>query len=186
MTGVSAGGRRRRGGRRDEFGVVGERAVEDRDGDADALALARLERDVDVGAGLAGVVEQERSLRHAEADGAVRRDVDALRLDFRRAFRDVVAGTVDAGVRAGEVPPQDAQAVASALVGAIAEALVGPLSGGDAVSTVPTLVTFVLRAVGLPDVPPPRFPTEPSEPSEPSEPPTHPSDARGTDDASHA
>lgn len=77
--------------------------------------------------------------------------VDALRLDFRIAFRDVIAASVEEGVRAGELPPQDARTVAAALVGAIGEALVGPLAGSDDSSTVPTLVTFALRSLGVPD-----------------------------------
>ncbi|MEU8764099.1 TetR/AcrR family transcriptional regulator [Streptomyces sp. NPDC048659] len=92
--------------------------------------------------------------------------VDAERLVFRRAFRDVFAGLIAAGVASGELPPQDARLTASALVGAGAEALIGPLTGpstateddGDGDSsepvgpgTVPALVTFTLRALGAPD-----------------------------------
>ncbi len=55
--------------------------------------------------------------------------VDALRLQFRVAFRDIAAGAIDAGVAAGELPAQDAAVVAAALVGAIGEALAGPLGG---------------------------------------------------------
>jgi AcrR family transcriptional regulator len=77
--------------------------------------------------------------------------VDGLRLEFRIAFRDVIAESVAAGVRAGEVPPQDPQVVAAALVGAIAEALVGPLVGQDDPGAVPTLVTFALRSLGVVD-----------------------------------
>ncbi|GAA3387254.1 TetR/AcrR family transcriptional regulator [Streptomyces roseoviridis] len=78
--------------------------------------------------------------------------VDAERLVFRRAFRDVFAARIDAGVRAGELPPQDAVLTASALVGAGAEALVGPLAeGAVGPGTVPALVTFTLRALGVPD-----------------------------------
>ncbi|MFC8507573.1 TetR/AcrR family transcriptional regulator [Streptomyces sp. NPDC057411] len=82
--------------------------------------------------------------------------VDAERLVFRRAFRDVFAGLIAAGVDSGELPPQDARLTASALVGAGAEALIGPLTGpsaGEAAGpgTVPALVTFTLRALGVPD-----------------------------------
>jgi AcrR family transcriptional regulator len=79
--------------------------------------------------------------------------VDRLRLEFRTAFRDLIASSVEAGVRDGELPPQDARVVAAALVGAIAEALVGPLAGQDDPTTVPTLVTFALRSLGVADVP---------------------------------
>ena len=79
--------------------------------------------------------------------------VDALRLEFRQAYRDVIADAIDAGVHAGELPPQNATVVAAALVGAIGEALVGPLVTGATDSdrdpdTVPTLTRFAIRAVG--------------------------------------
>jgi AcrR family transcriptional regulator len=79
--------------------------------------------------------------------------VDGLRLEFRTAFRDVIAASVEAGIRDGELPPQDARIVAAALVGAIGEALVGPLAGQDDPSAVPTLVSFALRSLGVPDAP---------------------------------
>ncbi|MER7913073.1 TetR/AcrR family transcriptional regulator [Streptomyces sp. NPDC096068] len=78
--------------------------------------------------------------------------VDAERLVFRRTFRDVFAARVEEGVRSGELPPQDPVLTASALVGAGAEALVGPLAEGSVgPDTVPALVTFTLRALGVPD-----------------------------------
>ncbi|MGH8860130.1 MAG: TetR/AcrR family transcriptional regulator, partial [Jatrophihabitantaceae bacterium] len=55
--------------------------------------------------------------------------VDELRLEFRTAFRDIAVSAIEAGVATGELPAQDARVVAAALVGAIGEALVGPLSG---------------------------------------------------------
>jgi AcrR family transcriptional regulator len=75
--------------------------------------------------------------------------VDELRLEFRRAFRDVIADAIDSGVADGELPPQNATVVAAALVGAIGEALIGPLVTGDP-DTVPTLIQFATRAVGGP------------------------------------
>lgn len=78
--------------------------------------------------------------------------VDTERLVFRRAFRDVFAERIATGVRGGELPPQDAVLTASALVGAGAEALTGPLTAGSpGPDTVPALVTFTLRALGVPD-----------------------------------
>ncbi|HWD02497.1 MAG TPA: TetR/AcrR family transcriptional regulator [Amycolatopsis sp.] len=73
--------------------------------------------------------------------------IEAERLEFRRAFRDVVAGHVAEGVRAGALPAQDAVLTAAALVGAAAEVLIGPLTSGD-VSEVGELRTFVVRALG--------------------------------------
>ncbi|HEV7203004.1 MAG TPA: TetR/AcrR family transcriptional regulator [Jatrophihabitans sp.] len=75
--------------------------------------------------------------------------VDELRLEFRRAFRDVIAAAVEQGVADGELPPQNPTVVAAALVGAIGEALVGPLASGVAEpDAVPTLIEFAHRAVG--------------------------------------
>jgi AcrR family transcriptional regulator len=75
--------------------------------------------------------------------------VDAERLVFRRAFRDVIAEQVAAGVDAGRLPPQDAGLTAAALVGAVGEALVGPLAEGAAPGDlIPALVHFTLRALG--------------------------------------
>ena len=73
--------------------------------------------------------------------------IDAERLEFRRAFTEVVAEHVAAGVRAGTLPPQDGRLTAAALVGAAAEVLIGPLTSGNA-SDVAELRTFVLRALG--------------------------------------
>jgi AcrR family transcriptional regulator len=54
--------------------------------------------------------------------------VEAERLIFRRGYRDVLVGVLNDGVERGELDPHDKETVAAALVGAIGEALVGPLS----------------------------------------------------------
>ena len=75
--------------------------------------------------------------------------VDAERLVFREAFRDVFAERIADGIAQGVLPEQDPRLTASALVGAGAEALVGPLAEGAASpDTVPALITFTLRALG--------------------------------------
>jgi AcrR family transcriptional regulator len=75
--------------------------------------------------------------------------IDELRLEFRRAFRDVITECIGRGVSTGELPPQNASVVAAALVGAFGEALVGPLAtGAEDPDTIPTLVAFTLRAIG--------------------------------------
>jgi AcrR family transcriptional regulator len=75
--------------------------------------------------------------------------VDAERLVFRREYARIFAGFVRAGVESGELPAQDPDLSATALVGAIGEALVGPLSLGAATSrTIPDLVLFAQRALG--------------------------------------
>jgi AcrR family transcriptional regulator len=75
--------------------------------------------------------------------------IDELRLEFRRAFRDVITGAIVRGMAGGELPPQNAPVVAAALVGALGEALIGPLAAGNEdPDTVPTLIEFTLRAIG--------------------------------------
>ncbi|MFF0409818.1 TetR/AcrR family transcriptional regulator [Kitasatospora sp. NPDC004745] len=54
--------------------------------------------------------------------------VDGERLVFRRAFRDVIATEIATAVADGELPEQDPVLTAAALVGAVGEALAGPLS----------------------------------------------------------
>jgi AcrR family transcriptional regulator len=77
--------------------------------------------------------------------------VEAERLTFRRAYRDGFAGVIADGVASGELPPQRAELTAAALVGAIGETLVGPLSPGDHHESddelVSALVRFCIRSV---------------------------------------
>jgi len=54
--------------------------------------------------------------------------VEAERLIFRRGYRDVLAAVLNDGIEQGEFEPHDTHTTAAALVGAIGEALVGPLS----------------------------------------------------------
>lgn len=78
--------------------------------------------------------------------------VEAERLVFRRVFQEAFALHVIEAVKAKVLPPQDADVTAAALVGAVAEVLVGPLSAGVAsADTVPNLVRFTLRALGADD-----------------------------------
>lgn len=82
--------------------------------------------------------------------------VDAERLVFRRAYRDLFAEVLRAGVASGEVDLAEPHVpvVAAAVVGAIGEALTGPLSpataGEPPPDLIPALVEFTLRAVSCP------------------------------------
>jgi AcrR family transcriptional regulator len=67
-------------------------------------------------------------LAYAQIAEPVDPAVEAERLTLRRGYRDVFARTLEEGIAAGELPPHDAQTYAAALVGALGEALVGPLS----------------------------------------------------------
>jgi AcrR family transcriptional regulator len=75
--------------------------------------------------------------------------VEAERLQFRRAYRDGMAALIREGIERNELPDQDPDLTAAALVGAIGEALVGPLSDPetDEDRLVAGLTTFCLRSV---------------------------------------
>jgi AcrR family transcriptional regulator len=82
--------------------------------------------------------------------------VEAERLHFRHSYRDLMAEILRDGIDAGELPPQDIEATAAALIGAVGEAMVGPLSptanGGDPEALIASLSNFCARAIGnVPD-----------------------------------
>jgi hypothetical protein len=69
-----------------------------------------------------------------------------------------MAALLRQGIAAGEFPNENAELTAAALVGAISETLVGPLSpiGGETASEaeiVASLLRFCRRSLGVPDVP---------------------------------
>ncbi len=78
--------------------------------------------------------------------------VDAERLAYRRRYAALVAEVLQAAIEGGELPEQDVELTAAALVGGCGEALVGPLAPvgpeprvGDVLGA---LRAFVRRAVG--------------------------------------
>jgi AcrR family transcriptional regulator len=76
--------------------------------------------------------------------------VEAERLRFRTGYRDAFARVLEDGVSDGELRPHDTHTVAAALVGALGEALVGPLStanGGPHEALIATLVQFSEEAL---------------------------------------
>ena len=77
--------------------------------------------------------------------------VEVERLAFRRAYAAGFEDVLREGVADGELAPQNVELTAAALVGALGEALVGPLSpvadDVDADALVADLVTFCLRSV---------------------------------------
>lgn len=84
--------------------------------------------------------------------------VDAERLVYRRSYCRGMAALLRAGIAAGEFPNENAELTAAALVGAIAETLVGPLSplGADTASEaeiIASLLRFCRRGVGAREVP---------------------------------
>ncbi len=79
--------------------------------------------------------------------------IDAERLSYRRAYADTVAAIISRGVTSGELPSQDARIVGPGIVGAIGEALIGPLSPlNDSAATtdqvINSILALCLRAIG--------------------------------------
>lgn len=99
-----------------------------------------------------------RALRHRRLAWALLHEpvdplVDAERLVYRRTYCRHMAGLLRQAVAAGEIPAQDVELSAAAVVGAIAESLVGPLSpvAGRMLAEeeiVTALVRFCRRSVG--------------------------------------
>jgi AcrR family transcriptional regulator len=78
--------------------------------------------------------------------------VDEARLRYRRDLGRSIAGILEDGVQAGELPRQDVEASAACVVGALLEGLVGPLApsgriGRDGPRQVDAIVAFCVRAV---------------------------------------
>jgi AcrR family transcriptional regulator len=76
--------------------------------------------------------------------------VDAERLAYRERYAGMTAEALRAGIAAGELPEQNVELTAAALVGGCGEALVGPLSASKPPreEILDALRTFVRRAVG--------------------------------------
>ena len=83
-------------------------------------------------------------------------EVEHHRIGHRRDLATVFAGVIADGVAAGDFPPQSADVAATAIVGAVSEVIVGPLSptaGGDTPNeheidrVLDEIVTHVHRAV---------------------------------------
>lgn len=104
-----------------------------------------------------------RRLAFALIAEPVEPEVDEQRLLFREAYAELFVDLLDEGVRSGEFRVEQVNLVAACLVGAIAEALVGPLSpparaardaglpAADLATVNQALITFCLRAVGAPE-----------------------------------
>lgn len=79
--------------------------------------------------------------------------VDSERLAYRARYSELTAEALRAGIAAGELPEQNVELTAAALVGGCGEALVGPLSPVAASKPameeiLSALGTFVRRAAG--------------------------------------
>lgn len=87
--------------------------------------------------------------------------IEAERLNYRSAYSGLVADIIARGVASGEFPMQETNIVSPGIVGAIGEALIGPLSPLNTSSresatfsdqVIDGIRTFCLRAVGAADV----------------------------------
>ena len=93
------------------------------------------------------------ALAYAQIAEPVDPAVEQERLRLRRGYRDAFARVLEDGMAAEELPVHDSRTVAAALVGALAEALVGPLSAVSGAgrrrkeALVTTLVQFSLDAL---------------------------------------
>jgi AcrR family transcriptional regulator len=96
---------------------------------------------------------QERRLAWAVMAEPVDADIDALRLDFRRALAAELEKRISTAVAGGHLPDQDPRVAAPAVIGALLEGLVGPLapSAGSAREAVQTITLLALRALGVVD-----------------------------------
>ncbi|MGW2086749.1 TetR/AcrR family transcriptional regulator [Streptomyces sp. NPDC001880] len=78
--------------------------------------------------------------------------VEEERLTYRRGYHLLAETVIVAGISAGELPPQNAQLSAAAVIGAVGEALLGPLSPvgarTDPEPVVESITALCLRAVG--------------------------------------
>ncbi|MFE7705133.1 TetR/AcrR family transcriptional regulator [Streptomyces sp. NPDC057486] len=78
--------------------------------------------------------------------------VEAERLTYRRGYHTLAEMIIAAGIEAGELPVQNVRLAAAAVIGAISEALLGPLSPvgerTDPEPVVAEIATLCLRAVG--------------------------------------
>jgi AcrR family transcriptional regulator len=97
---------------------------------------------------------RSRRLAWALVHEPVDERVDAERLLHRRHYCRQLASLLSECIAAGEIPQQNAELTAAALVGAIAEALLGPLSPiqeqpGTNEGIVAMLVRFCRQSIGV-------------------------------------
>jgi AcrR family transcriptional regulator len=104
---------------RQELGVLEEIATHD------SPALERLAEATEV---LARRALASPTLAYAQIAEPVEQEVEAERLVLRRGYRDAFARILEDGIDRGELEPHDTQTYGAAILGAISEALVGPLS----------------------------------------------------------
>lgn len=81
--------------------------------------------------------------------------VDEQRLHYRLRYAELFITVIEQGISEGSIPDQSARVSSTAMVGAIAEALVGPLSPFNdqqqitSAQLINDIVRFCLRALGI-------------------------------------
>jgi AcrR family transcriptional regulator len=158
--GVAAGTLYRHFGSKEELFVEVFRVVCNREVRAMEAAAASLPPDAPLVDRLETVLATfaERALRRPRLAWALIAEpvdplVDVERLAYRERYSAMIAETLRRAIASGELPQQNVELTAAALVGGCGEALVGPLSpvAGDkppAAEILIALRTFVRRAVG--------------------------------------
>lgn len=123
-------------------------AVVDAAGASGARVVERVTAIVET---FAGRAMKNRTMAYALLAEPVDPAVDAERLVFRRSFAAAIGEAVADGIAAGDIPEQNVEIAAAALVGAVGEVLVGPLSPDrtDTADVIPDLVAFALRSLGV-------------------------------------
>ncbi|OZF56310.1 hypothetical protein CH293_03755 [Rhodococcus sp. 14-2470-1b] len=132
-------------------------AVVDASGASGARGMSRtgsgsvVERVTAIVETFAGRAMKNRTMAYALLAEPVDPAVDAERLVFRRSFAAAIGDAVADGIAAGDIPEQNVEIAAAALVGAVGEVLVGPLSPDrtDTADVIPDLVAFALRSLGV-------------------------------------
>lgn len=99
---------------------------------------------------------QERNLVWAVTAEPVDAELNAARLDFRQGLAGELEQRIRTAIAGRHLPGQDARVAAPAVLGALAEGLIGPLAPvqeapGAARAAVQTMTLFSLRALGVVD-----------------------------------
>lgn len=89
-------------------------------------------------------------LAHALLAEPLPPEVAAERLRYRRAFATLFEGLIARGVASGQLPAQDAALSATWLIGALSEALYGPLiHASDRSNLIPALSALAFASLGI-------------------------------------
>ena len=97
---------------------------------------------------------RQRRLVFAATAEPVDAEIDAARLDFRRALAAEFTRRISNAIAGGHLPEQDATLAAAALVGLFVDGLIGPLApdaSGRERDVVQSLTLTALRALGVAD-----------------------------------